>query len=375
MRPKKLLFIHDALPAEGISGMIVFLRHFKRLQNWNIEILIPENAYNQEIVDSYPTNFKITIFPLRKRYWPPFRESLAWLVNIRLFLLRKFFGNIIKQQQPDVVISVLYHYYSVAASQITKDLSIPFLLFLHDRWDIKTPDPIAQKLRINSGKIALSNACSILSVTQELIDFYEPGELKNAHVVFPIPEGYKPVNETKKLNGIKFIYSGTIESHHISFFKSLIPVLERNNYTLTIVTNAEREVKEQLGENKHIFYRPSFEKNIGILEFIDHGKYAVIVNYGFDENDNKFVMNLELPMIAIGYEKSPFYRFLEKEKWPLLFNANTIHTLEETLKKLESEDLWNQASAASKSIFEKHFRPEIIQEQFEGYMSALIKLK
>jgi hypothetical protein len=378
---KKLLFVHDSLPAEGISGMIVFLRHFKRLESWEIHILIPENAYRADIVETYPKNFIVHTFKLRKSWWPPFRENNPLLVRSRLFLMEKELTKFVDNIQPQLIISVLFHYYSVVMSRISKLTGIPLVLFLHDLWDIKHHDSNIQNLRKGYAKETILNSSYMLPVTDDLVNYYLDKPISNYEVLLPIPEGFIPAAKPEKNKNI--VYAGTIEQHHLNLFKDVLDVLEVNGYRLTVITNEPKKLFQLLENHPNLVVKKSFETNREALSYIAETATAILVNYGTNKIINPFAMHsfpskfvefshLGLPIITLSPTGSPFYNFLEANNYPLMIKGDLKEELNHTLVNLSDENLYKQYCKACNDLAINQFNPTKIHSQFEAVLLNML---
>ncbi|MFC3363636.1 glycosyltransferase [Pedobacter fastidiosus] len=382
--PKKLLFVHDRLPAEGISGMIVFLRHFLRLQNWEIHILIPENASNIEVINGYPKNFFVHTFKLRRRLWPPFREHNSFLVNVRLFLLEKAFRKIVNRIKPDVTISVLYHYYSVVMANLCNRIKIPFVLFLHDRWDDKTKKLKAQQSRLYYGEKTIKKSDYIFSVTDNLVKLYLQDLNANYEVLPPIPEGYTTPIPLKKKDTL--LYAGSVDQHHVRLFDQILPVLKANNYTLVVLTNELEKLDDLKNKHQNLDLKKSLPTNREALAFIASNASAILVNYGISEAENpdslysfpsKFIeyIHLEIPIITLTPENSPFYKFLKENKWPLILEGPIVENMSIQLGLIKDKLALDNFENIQKELVDNQYNPFQIQKRFELVLEQLLEQK
>lgn len=383
-KPKKLLFVHDRLPAEGISGMIVFLRHFLRLQNWEIHILIPENAFNIEVINEYPKNFFVHTFKLRERWWPPFREHNSFLVNVRLFLLEIAFKKIVSRIKPDVSISVLYHYYSVVMANLCNRIKIPFILFLHDRWDDKTQKLKAQQSRLYFGEKTIKKSDFVFSVTDNLVKLYLQDLKANYEVLPPIPEGYMVSIPLKKTDTL--IYAGSVDQHHLHLFDQILPVLAIHNYSFIVLTNELEKLSDLIIRHQNLVVKKSLPTNREALSFIASNASAILVNYGISEAENpdslhsfpsKFIeyMHLEVPIITLTPKNSPFYKFLKENKWPLILEEPIVENMSIQLSLIKDKLALDNFKNIQKELVDDQYNPFQIQKRFELVLEQLLKQK
>ena len=378
---RKLLFVHDQLPSEGISGQIIFLRHFLRLRDTEVHILIPQNAYRADIVKDYPKNFIVHVFPLRKFWWPPSRESNSFLLLIRIFLLSLHFKQIIRNISPDAVITVLYHYFSISLANAFPIQGVTLTTFLHDSWMEKTNDSIEKQNRIKFGNRLLTKSNHILSVTKELACLYsESIDDSKLHVHFPIPHGIensKLIWRDSYSNSIHIVYAGTIESHHLIIFEKIAKAFNGTSNQFTIVSNGIEGCQFLLKYNPALILKAPFEKNQEVLEYMNDNASVILVNYGLNVTQNpyaassfpsKFVeyCSLNIPIICIAPSSSPFYRFLKKNNWTLLFCDENQSNLETQIYALKERDIWEKNAIQTSNIYKQYFESEMIQTQFES---------
>jgi hypothetical protein len=381
---KKILFVHDRLPAEGISGMIIFLRHFKQLKNWQIHILIPENSFNAEIVNSYPKNFFVHTFKFRQSWWPPFRENNSILVKIRLLLMKKSFKKIFNIVKPDISISVLYHYYSVSIAALCLEKKSPFILFLHDRWDHKTIEPKAQQSRLKYGAKAIVNSNYVFTVTDNLVKLYVKNSIQHFEILPPIPAGYINSSTATKQNTI--IYAGSLNQYHVHFFGEILTALSLKGYKLLVLTDEADKLSELTKKHHNLNIRKSLTSNLEALNFIADHATAILVNYGLNEGENldsfysfpsKFIefIHLKIPIIAFAPIKSPFYLFLKENNWPLIIDTPIAEHISKLLEELDNEIVIDYFNKIQKKLVEGVYNPKLIQSRFESILDQLTSPK
>jgi hypothetical protein len=378
-----LLFVHDSLPAEGISGMVVFLRHFTALKNWDIHILIPENAFQKEVVDLYPAHFKVHSFPIRLFWWPSFREDIPMMVRIRIWALSSLFKNYIKKIKPDVLISVPYHYYSVAIAQNAKQSHVPLISFLHDRWDITSNNPYIQSVRKHYAQQTLIKSNHILSVTKALITHYLGAMPAKAEVLFPIPDS--EVKQGKVQTSIKhLIYAGTVEDHHINFFTKILPLLQEMGWQLSVISNSIDKIANLAQLFKSLNLIKAFKTNSEALEYMRNNASVILVNYGINIQDNPFASHsfpskfveycgLAKPILAVAPTDSPFHQFLIAQKWLAFEEHFTISGFKNLLEKFSNERFYQKSLYQTKQLRIGAFNPIKIQERFEEVLMNLTK--
>lgn len=373
---KKLVFIHNLLPTDGISGMVIFLRHFKRLEDWDIHILIPENSYVEAIVKNYPPNFFVHTFTLRKKYWLPFSAKLPFLLDIRLKQWADDITKKIKNITPDIVISVLAHFFCIPAALAAKKLHIPFYLFVHDNWAI-TNNTISVSKTKKYAQIALRNATKILPVSLSLVSFYGKSHLEKTQLLFPIPNGFNQNATWNDEMASKFIllHAGTINEYNVKIFEHILSLAMLSSNDSLKVIYGDYPALHKLQKYSNYDRIPFFDNSINALRFAITEASALLVFYGLEPKDNVFGMDsfpsrfvefvhTGLPIICIAPEESEFYRFLAKENWPLLFTNRNIEALKPAIQSLKKKEVWEICAEASLMLKEKYFDPAKIHQQF-----------
>ncbi len=381
---KKILFIHDQLPAEGISGQVIFLRHFQRLKDMEVHILVPENSYRADIVRSYPPNFIVHTFPLRQFWWPPSRESSGFLLSIRILLLSFLFKKIINEIRPQAVITVLYHYFAIGLTLGFPKKGVVLITFLHDSWIERTNSSFEKKCRIKYGARLLEKSNSILSVSKELAFLYKPKvDEKKLLVHFPIPHGgvkYKLGWKDSFLNSIHIVYAGTVEKHHLIIFEKIANAFSNTSNSFSIVSNGIDHCRYLLEYNPNLILKKAM-RNDEVLEYIAENASIVLVNYGLNETQNPFAAasfpskfveysSLGLPTLCIAPMSSPFYGFLKNNNWGLLFSEANIDNMESILFSTKKRTVWESAARQAKDAYKQYFEAEKIQCQFESSISS-----
>lgn len=377
---KSILFIHNKFPSEGASGNVVFLRHFEGLgEDYEIHIAVSENLKGTP-VPNYSKNFHIHYIPLRKKAWPPFRESSTMLVQARIFLWQKQIEQLIQDIEPVCVISVLAHYLCVAAAQASYSKKIPFILFVHDRWDyinIHDPEHLKnQKLKFATK--ALNRANHILTVSESLVSKISKQYLSKTKLLFPIPSGLKEhAVWTDEMKGsTTIIHAGTINKYAVNVFTLLADKVLEPADKLKLIYVPMDFLEPLLYKYRNVSIIDFFPKSIQALEYVKGNATALLVYYGlsFDENPlaydsfpSRFVefTHTGVPIICIAPTGSEFHTFLKAVNWPLLYDEGTIENIKDCYDKLKNKQFWDFCAAATRNVAAKFFNPKALQSAFK----------
>lgn len=384
---KRLLFIHDALPSQGISGQIVFLRHFERLKDWDIDLVVPDQVVNTSTT-SLPSNWKIHQLPSRQPFWPPFREENPILLRSRIWLWQKYIEkNILAKNKPDAILTVLWHYYAVTAANLAKKWDIPLFVIIHDCWDLRTASSRQAKIRKKYAEAVVAKANKVWSVTRQLGEYFTGKSFSNLEVLPPIPSGYKGTKVGWKSSfneAAIIIYAGTVEAYHYRSFGAIATAMKDSCDTLIIITNAGNETVNQLVNTfNNIKYIPSFPENQQAIEYIINHASAVLVSYGFSLTENlfaeysfpsKFVefSHTGLPILAVAPPESAFCTWLEENNWSLLIKLENIDAIKSMLQLLKQQQQWDNLAFQTSTVSEKYFSPERIHQVFELSLNSAI---
>ncbi|RWU08603.1 glycosyltransferase [Pedobacter chitinilyticus] len=374
---KRILFVHDQIPGQGISGMIIFYRHFVQLTDYEIHILVPDYCHYDK--SDLPPNFYIHYFSLRKKYWPPFREQSSLLRNIRITQLSKLIVNKLDAIQPSIVITVLYHYFAVATFKALKKRNIPLITFLHDNWMLKTNSLHLKKVRKKLGSKIIERSNLNLSVTRELINEYS-SHSNASDLFYPIPAGFTYPYAPSKNRILNLFYAGTIEEHHFKLFEKLAEEMNKLPLKFSIITNSTNKL-EHLTD---IQYVPSFKTNTEAIKYMHDNADCILVNYGrtFDENPyaatsfpSKFIefSHLSKPILAVAPFNSPFKNFLESKNYDLCWDGYDLSALEIIVTKLLQPDIYLEYAKAIKKIALEDFSSFHLQNKFKNYLISLEK--
>lgn len=371
---KSLVFIHDSLPTEGISGRIIFLRHFLELKDWDIHIIIPEYAFIQEVVDSYPENFFVHIFYLRKPYWPPFSWSFTPLVWFRNILWANEIKKLLKEISPAVVIGVLSSVFSIAASYYSKQLNIRFVVFIHDNWlNSVKKNKKAIKKYANS---VLNSAEQILPVTVDLVTYFNRTLLKKTDVLLPIPSGHAGKAKWKEemKSSISLLHVGTVNHHTPYIFDFLLNKVLDINDQLSAIYYDHPILQPFLSYNnfKRIDF---FDTSSQALDYAVNKCSVLVIYYGLTLEENPYALDsfpsrfiefahTGIPIICIAPQESSFYKFLEKKKWPLLFSKTNIEEISKYKELLKTKAFWETSANSTCDLVKREFLPSNIHDIF-----------
>jgi glycosyltransferase involved in cell wall biosynthesis len=384
---KRLLFIHDALPSQGISGQIVFLRHFERLKDWDIEIVVPDQVVSNSTTP-FSSNWKIHTLPSRQTFWPPFREENPILLKSRIWLWQKYLEkNILAKNKPDAILTVLWHYYAVTAANLAKKWDIPLFVIIHDCWDLRSTSSSQTQIRKQYATKVLANAKKVWSVTRQLGEYFTGKNFSNLEVLPPIPAGYNGTKvgwKSSFTEAAVIIYAGTVEAYHYRAFAAIATAMKESNDTLIIITNPGNETVNQLTNTfNNIKFIPSFPENQQAIEFIINHASAVLVSYGFAIAENPFAeysfpskfvefCHTGLPILAVAPPESAFCSWLEENDWSLLIQAEDIDAIKSMLQLLKQQKQWEEMTSQTSAVSQTYFNPERIHQIFESGLNSVI---
>ncbi|WP_165825449.1 glycosyltransferase family 4 protein [Pedobacter yonginense] len=296
--------------------------------------------------------------------------------------MRQSFEKVVKDVKPDVAISVLYHFYSVALAQLCAKIKLPSILFLHDRWDNKTADKSAQQIRFQYGAEAISKSSYVLSVTEHLVEHYVKDSVSNCEIFPPIPEGYHGISEKGAKQTI--VYAGSVNQYHIQLFDQILKVLALKNYTLLVITNELAKLNTLTKTHKNLIAKQALPSNTEAMGFIADNASAILVNYGLSEADNpdafysfpsKFIefVHLNIPIIASAPKDSPFHSFLTDHNWPFMLGEPTAESMTKQLENLNNLMIVDQCFGIQRQLAAGIFNPDKIQERLESIINQAIK--
>lgn len=376
---KSLVFIYDSLPAEGISGRVVFLRHFLALKDWDIHIVIPEYALNQEIADRYPDNFFVHTFPLRKRYWPSFSWSLHLLVWYRNILWANEIKKLLKGINPTVVIGVLSSVFSIAASYYAKQLNLRFVVFIHDNW-LNGVEKNRKQIKKYATRV-LNTAYQILPVTTDLVSYFNSSLLKKTQVLLPVPCGHtgKVLWREEMKSSVNYLHVGTVNHHTPYIFDHLLNKVLADNDKLSVIYY-DHPILHPFQHYNNFNRIDFFDTSIGALEYAINNCSALILYYGLTLEENPYALDsfpsrfvefshTGLPIICIAPKESSFYKFLHKKEWPLLFTQSDLGDLVSTLNLLKLSYFWRYYSNLTIALSQDEFSPEKIHNSFHTVLT------
>src|ERR1043166_6504071 len=121
-------------PAEGVGSQVIVLRHLRRLAaaGWQISVIAESG---QDYSACLHAGWSVHTLPLRRAWWPPYREGQPMLRRLRTGLLARECGRLAGSAPPDALFCYLAahaDFYPEIAARYARGSGTPYSLLIHD---------------------------------------------------------------------------------------------------------------------------------------------------------------------------------------------------------------------------------------------------
>ncbi|MGH7884443.1 MAG: hypothetical protein ACRENO_01965 [Thermodesulfobacteriota bacterium] len=392
MNQKKIIFIWSAPPLDGVGNSVIVKRHLIRLSNngWNVMIAAPETTFNNIDIDFRWNKIEL---PMRKWWWPPFRNSIYLLVLIRNKLLLHECKKKILKFNPDIVLSVIpcfgFYDYTFFSYIVSKSLKLPLVLLIHDQKEEFISDRTASVLERKKIKQLLDYSERVFPITDKLAENYQIKKSKST-VILPIPDTNINRYSTWKNDFIKkpnIVYAGYLYDSQLPYLEKIAETLNEFNGFLTVVSNMNTQLqKDFLKSKNNIIYKEPFKKNRDVLNFLIENALATLVIYPFDLDNQPWFKSsfpskllefsrLGLPILVFADKGSAFGDWCLKENWEPLIDNVEHDAIYKYIQELMKAECWKYYSDISLNISKRLFDPDCIHNNFESKLNEVLENK
>ena len=379
MSNKHILVIAFLPPSQGTGSPVILERHLKRLEanGWKISIAIPENTLKG--VSDLPQSWQVIPLISRKWWWPPFREEIPLLVNLRLFLWRLECNKEIGSDYPSAILTLLYGVYPLLATSLSKQWKVPMSVIIHDQdelWAKSKVDFIRIRQRVTK---VLSKASRVWTVSSNLAIAYNLST-ELCSVLYPIPEGSNheiPDIESRFSSKPIIAHAGSLHPFQFPNFYELAIALEKINGKLLIVASENNPTLCKLLKIcPNIIHHKPFSKNRDAIEFLYQNATSILISYSFSLEEQSWARtsfpskliefsHLGLPLIIMAPEDTAISDWAKQHEGIICINKLEQNTILTNLEKLTSRNSWMQMSKLVFELSKNEFNPDNIQQQFE----------
>ncbi len=365
-------------PTEGTGSPVILLRHLQRLaaHGWEITIV---GEHGQDSTACDRAGWKVLQLPLRRPWWPPFRNDRSLSRKLRTWLLGRECGNLVADTPPDAVLGYLAahsDFFPEIAAHFAKQSGKPLSLLIHDdaaAFARNEAEKITLRARHNW---ILRQTHRNWFVSPELAAEYEV-EASNRGVLLPIPEGWtKPASWQASFSvQPKVYYAGFIWPPQYPLLAQIARALQAAGAQLVLLTKDSPELRAFLASEPADWVQP-FPGNREALQHLLDNAAGLIVSYSESVAEmpwiatsfpSKFIeyAHLGLPCTVVAPLDSSIGRWAARESYPHFYTAAEPAALSSWAGGLRRQATWQASAAAVQKLARGQFNPETIHRQLE----------
>jgi hypothetical protein len=376
---KRILFVSEIAPSNGIASAVLLYRHLKMLEESGCEINVL--MYDSQSDDSLPSSWRVKKLPSRKWWYPPYRphNALKWVRFLVLYLESLRF---IRQAKPDLVIGFLHGvYYSGFAAFISKRIGKPLTVFYHDRTEklLYHKDERMQGVAYKHNAYVINQARKVWTVSPQLT-YPEPSWQNKFRVVYPIPEiiqqkaQWKEVFSTRPAIG----YAGSLYNEVVDVMIAVGKELDKINGSLIFMTHLSENVKKIQAAVKGVVVVDT-RNTAEACQFFAENASAFIVAYPeqmeimpwidscFPSKFTQFVQT-GLPLLVLAPKEAAISKWCVNNDW--IGYSDDYQHLEGLLEKIVVQDSWqamaDQSVHATRNDFDQRKIQALVEEDIES---------
>ncbi|BAY33457.1 hypothetical protein NIES2107_53530 [Nostoc carneum NIES-2107] len=385
MTNKHILLSSNILPGMGTGTRIILKRHLENLEahGWQVSLTAPEHEL--QLTNNIPNTWNIIPLPSRRWWWPPYRKRIHVSHKLRLSLFQSQCEFILNKKLPTAILTHLTGSIdSLLASHLSKTWNVPLSVIAHDQEELYASSDIDAYLTIKRTKVILEQAERIWFVSPELEKIYQLGRDKKTSILFPISESRQHTFvEWKSSFGTAPIiaHAGWLYSSQFSNLYELALALQKFNGKLLIVAAENDPTLCKLLELcPNILHHEPFEKNSGVIDFLENNASCILVSYSFEQSEqpwaktsfpSKFVefSHIGLPIMIMAPSDTAISNWARRYKWLSYINKLEPSILFQNIAKLTEKETWLAMAQQTREVALHEFHPKRIQEQFESELA------
>lgn len=377
-----LTYIGQA-PTEGTGSPVILLRHLQRFSKsgWKISIFAERG---QDVSACVQAGWTVHTLPLRRKWWPPYREDRPLSRFARTWLLARECLRAQRNQQPDAILGYLAahsDFYPEIAAHLAHQSRVPLTLLIHDDAAAFPGNAAGKSRQRKRHDWILRQARRRCFVSPELADAYD-APAAGRYVLPPIPEGWSGKAGWQDEFAVKprVYYAGYIWPAQFSLLGKIARILDSNGVRLTLLTRETPELKTFLADAPadHI---PPFGTNREALAHLSRSAAGILVAYTESVAQMPWIstsfpsklieyLHLGLPSAIVAPTESSVGKWAARSAYPDFFSPEQLESIAIWAADLRDAGKWKARAAASKNLAHEQFSPEKIHAMLESQLLA-----
>jgi glycosyltransferase involved in cell wall biosynthesis len=374
MHNLKILLISSALPRDTTAGEIVLYRHFSQVPEWEITIATENlEGLTAERILEIETNKIINRLSItRLSIWT---NDICQCLHP--FLNYKNVRNYIKNDKPNLIVTVAEGIHWIAALQMSQEFNIPLVTIFHDWWpDLICVHSWAKTILEKRFKQLYQKSSLAFCVSERMQQLL--GNHPNAEILYPIPDCLTAVEEVtiSHQQPFKLVYTGSLSGIYAKMLQELWTALQGvHELQLKLFgrpPNWSNELLQKL--NKQNIYGGFLPINLLKQELAMAS--ALIVTISFEEKNRRWAetsfpsklvayCQYNKPIIIWGPEYCSAVRWARQHNSALVVTSKSVDNLVKSIKELALQpEEQTRLKKKTLAMAQEMFDPEKIQQKF-----------
>lgn len=376
----RITYIGQA-PAEGTGSPVIVLRHLQRLfqSGWDVSVIAERG---QDVSSCVRADWAVHTLPLRRAWWPPYREEWPQSRSVRTWLLARECRRLLGNRQPDALLGYLAahsDFYSEIAAQFANQSGVPLTLLIHDdatAFDGAIPGRTKRRKRL--GWI-LRQAHRSCFVSPELADAYQ-APTAASYVLPPIPEGWahETIWNSAPGNRPRVYYAGFIWPAQLTLLGNIAQFLDAAGARLVLLTRETPELRTFLANFPADHVSP-FPSNREALEHLSQFATGMLVSYAESVSRMPWIstsfpskliefLHLGIPCAIVAPVESSVGRWATRLGYSDFYPPEHLARLTKWAEDLRDPAKWQSRSHHAKHLASNEFSPERIHTMLESQL-------
>lgn len=387
---KRILYIHEEPPADGLGCEIVVKRHLLRLQDSGWEAAAVHSAAFGKNV-TFPAGWRRVALPGRRSWWPPAGRPLSPLHNLRLNLLRRAVETGLKDWRPDIVLTQLYRRYPLLAAHCAARWKAPLGVFAFDQREVWEEDELERAQLTRESRHILRSADRVWAVSEEMRAHYAelagPGSEAKFTVLPPLPQGisaspaeWKPNFGTRPV----MAYAGSLHEFHLPAMRLTAKALAAVNGELLLVSREDNPALNTLRrEFGNVRFQP-FLPQEELVPFLAANASALLVAYSFDLEAQPWArlsfpskliefVHTGLPVLLIAPLGTALQNWANKVLWKGSIESSSPEATRALVERASTRQGWSEMAEQSRRTAGGAFNPVAVHERFHDDLLAMTR--
>jgi hypothetical protein len=380
-----ILVLNYVAPRHGTGSEIVLFRHLMKLSEigWQVTICSPD-------ADKIGTDFRVPDWtyiqpPMRKWWWPPYRQSSPLLESLRAFAIAQFVKKELRRRDlpsPRVVLTNLWSYFARAAAEFSKITGARLITLLHDQQEFWAESQTEYKMCRDRVSMVARQSTFLGAVSQPLLDAYGLAP-PNAHLLLPIPGEiqYVQVTETERPREFIIGHAGSLHEFQYENLSLLAHCLSKLGGKLLLICPSTNPTHLKLVERfSNIISVEFFKENESAISHLAENCAGLLVSYSFSSAKQQWATSsfpskfLEycrtgLPVLLLAPEESATGRWAKENAWSLFMSALDEDLLDQKLEYLRHSDNWSREAARTRQLASSEFSAATIHQTLLDQMA------